>query len=283
MHLRSTALRAATLLRRNPRLFCRVMTAKLNTPRRVPPFPTVRRINSVLFEVGAPGSGAAQSMCFGSYAPLVVDAMKRWLRPGDVFFDVGANTGYLSAIAAGLVGTRGQVHAFEPVPQYFYQLKRLAELNPSHAILANPCAAGEADATRTIYLTRKAGQNTLIRTYKNASEITGTHETQVVRLDSYIENKGIDQVTLIKIDVEGYEFHVLKGLERYLHRASSRPPIICEIAPRAYPLIGSSLSDMAEYMKGFGYSAFDIADGTSATDIRTLKHVDDVLFLPRTA
>lgn len=283
MHLRSTALRAATLLRRNPRLFCRVMTGKLKTSRRAPPSPTVRRINGVLFEFGATGRGAARSMYFGSYAPLVVDAMKRLLRPGDVFFDVGANAGCLSAIGAGLVGIRGQIHAFEPVPQYFSQLERLAELNPSHAILANPCAAGETDATGTIYLTRKAGQNTFIRTYKNAVEITGTHETQVVRLDSYIESKGIDQVALIKIDVEGYEFRVLKGLEHYLHRASSRPPIICEIAPRAYPLIGSSLSDMAEYMKGFGYSAFDVADGASPIDICALKHVDDVLFLPRPA
>ena len=58
-------------------------------------------------------------MYYGSYAVPIVETMKRTLRPGDTFLDVGANIGYLSAIAAGLVGVTGQVHCFEPVPDYF--------------------------------------------------------------------------------------------------------------------------------------------------------------------
>lgn len=283
MHLRSTAMRAATLLRRNPRLFCHVVAGKLGTSTRMPPLPAVRRVNGVLFECGFAGRGAVRSMYFGSYAPLVTDAMRRLLKPGDVFFDVGANVGYLSAIAAGIVGIRGQVHAFEPVPKYFARLRRLAELNPAHAIFVNACAAGETDETRTIYLTREAGQNTLVPTYKDTVEITGGQKIQVIRLDSYIEEEGIGRVALIKIDVEGYEFHVLRGLERCFRRARHLPPVICEIAPRAYPLIGSTLSELARYMDDLGYSAFDVADGTSAVDVCAMRCVDDVLFMPRAA
>ena len=85
-------------------------------------------------------------MYFGSYALLVIDAMKRFLRPGDIFFDVGANIGYLSAIAAGLVGTQRASSRFEPVPAYFERLQRLAELNPNTRFVANSCAAGEIPA-----------------------------------------------------------------------------------------------------------------------------------------
>src|SRR5580692_3629744 len=119
MHLQTTASRAVTLLARNPALFCRVAIAKINTARRMPPLPAVRRINNILFEYDLGDYRGTAPMYFGSYAPLVINAMKRYLRPGDTFFDVGANIGYLSAIAAGLVGRNGQVHSFEPVPVYF--------------------------------------------------------------------------------------------------------------------------------------------------------------------
>lgn len=243
--------------------------------RPVPANAKARRMNGVLFDC----SDAPEY--FGSYAPLVTHAMHHLLKPGDVFFDVGANVGYLSAIAAGLVGTQGQIHCFEPAPQHFERLQRLAELNPHHTIIANACAAGDVDSTHTIYLTRAAGQSTLVGSYKKHEQIVDSQEARVVRLDSYIDRSGIDRVALIKIDVEGYELPVLKGLEVYFRRAGRRPPIICEIAPRAYPLLGRTLFELVRYMADFGYSAFDLADATTPIDICSMDCVDDVLFLAR--
>jgi FkbM family methyltransferase len=254
------------------------MAGKLGTMRQVPANPA-RRMNGVFFECG---SRREASMYFGSYAPLVVDAMRRLLRPGDIFFDVGANVGYLSAIAAGFVGTRGQVHAFEPASEHFVRLRRLAQLNPEHTVVANACAAGETDTAATIYVTHEAGQSTLVRSYKRPDDIACSREIRIIRLDSYIEQAAIDEVALIKIDVEGYELPVLKGLERYF-QAGCRPPIICEIAPRAYPLLGKTVSELSQYMSGFAYSAFDVADGTTPVGLSSIDCVDDVLFLARRA
>jgi hypothetical protein len=97
MHLQARASRAATLLAKNPALFCRVMIGKLNATRPMPPLPAVKRINNVLFEYDLGDYRGTAPMYFGSYAPLIIDVMKRYLRPGDTFFDVGANIGYLSA------------------------------------------------------------------------------------------------------------------------------------------------------------------------------------------
>lgn len=221
-------------------------------------------------------------MYFGSYAPLVVDTMRRLLRPGDTFFDVGANVGYLSAIAAGFVGTSGKVHAFEPAPEHFVRLKRLAQLNPQYTIIANGCAAGESETQATIYVTHEAGQSTLVGLYKCPREISRAEKVRVIRLDSYIAQVGIDRVALIKIDVEGYELPVLKGLEGYF-RAGRRPPIICEVAPPAYPLLGKTVSELARYMSRFGYVAFDVADGATPVDVCSIDCVDDVLFLAKRA
>lgn len=283
LHVRATAAKATTLLARNPGLFCRVMAGKLSAVRRMPPLPVLRRIKEVSFEYDLAGYHGTAPMYFGSYAPVVVDAMKHVLKPGDIFFDVGANIGYLSAVAAGLVGTQGQVHCFEPVPAYFARLKRFAELNPEYAIHANCCAAGETQTTRPIYVTKEAGQSTLVSSYRSAAEIERTEQIPLVRLDSYIESKGIDRVTLIKIDAEGYEFPVLKGLRNYLQSTGCRPAIICEIAPRVYALMGSSLRELVRYMEGFGYRALDLADGTSPVDLCAIRHVEDVLFLAKGA
>jgi len=279
MHLSYTASRAAVLLAKRPILFGRVLLAKLNTARRLPSLPARKRVRGVVFEYDLARYRGTAPMYFGSYAPLVTEAMKRYLRPGSVFIDVGANIGYLSALAAGLVGKRGQVHCFEPVPAYFERLENLAKLNPHHSIHPNCCAAGDASGICTIYVTREAGQNTMVPSYQPAFEINSTMEVPVRRLDTYIERQGIDRIGLIKIDAEGFEFPALKGMQGYFERSPHRPAIICEIAPRAYPLMGSRLSDFASYMEQYGYTARDLIDCATPVDLTSIEHVDDVLFL----
>jgi FkbM family methyltransferase len=279
LHLQATATRAATLLAKNPALFCRVMLGKIKTARRMPPLPAWKRINDVVFEYDLAHYRGTAPMYFGSFAPLVIEAMKRHLRPGGVFIDVGANIGYLSAVAAGLVGQRGEVHAFEPVPIYCDRLRRLAELNPRHKIVSNADAAGETPGTCTIYVTREPGQNTMVRSYQQPMEIVSTLEVPVVRLDDYMEARQIRRVSLLKIDAEGFELPVLKGLERYFSSTRERPPIICEIAPRAYALQGKKLADLAAYMSSHGYTARDLIDPGTRVDLCGIKQVEDVLFM----
>jgi FkbM family methyltransferase len=279
MHLQAAASRAATLLARNPALFCRLMLAKLNTARPMPPLPARRRIGKIVFEYDLADYRGTAPMYFGSYALLVVNAMQRYLRPGDVFLDVGANIGYLSAVAARLVGPQGQVHAFEPVPAYFVRLGRLAALNPEYLIAANPCAAGETPGICTMYVTLEPGQSTLVRSYKVEPEILSTIDVPVVRLDSYLKQNQIERVALIKIDAEGFELPILRGLRNYFESCRHRPAIICEIAPRAYPLMGRSVSELAGFMAEFGYTARDLVDGVTPVDLGAIEHVEDVLFL----
>jgi FkbM family methyltransferase len=279
MHLRATASRAATLLAKNPVLFCRVTLGKLATARPMPALPARRKIGEVYFECDLAGYRGTAPMYFGSYAPLVVATMEKFLRSGDVIFDVGANVGYLSAVAASLVGTQGEVHAFEPAPEYFARLRHLAEMNPRHAIYCNPCAAGDTAGNAEIFLTHEAGQSTLVPGYKTPAEIAGRREVPVVRLDRYAAERGISRIAMIKIDAEGFELPILRGMEGYFAQSAHRPAIICEIAPRAYRLSGGSPADLGAYMARFGYAAFDLVDGRTRVDIAALRHVEDVLFL----
>lgn len=281
MYLRTMASRATTLLSKNPSLFCRVLLAKLNTARRLPPLPAQKRIHDVVFECDLGHYRGTAPMYFGSYGLLIIEAMRRFMKPGDVFVDVGANVGYLSAFAAGIVGKRGQVHCFEPVPAYFDRLQRLVELNPEHSITPNCKAAGEEVGSCTIYVTREPGQNTMVLAYKSGPEVISTLKVPVVRLDSYLAERNINRISLVKIDAEGYELPILKGLQGFFERSRHRPAIICEIAPRAYPLLGRSICELADYMSSYGYGTYDLIDGTTPINLSTIEHVEDVLFLAK--
>jgi FkbM family methyltransferase len=278
MFLRATASRATTLLAKNPSLFCRVLLAKLNTTRSLPPLPAQKRIEDVVFEYDLGNYRGTAPMYFGSYGLLIVEAMKRLLKPGGVFVDVGANIGYLSAVAAGIVGKQGQVHCFEPVPTYFERLERLVELNPGHSITINSEAAGEAPGNCTIYVTREPGQNTMVPAYKSGPEIISTLNVPVVRLDSYFAERKINRISLVKIDAEGFELPVLRGLQHFLEGSKQRPAIICEIAPRAYALMGRTISELSDYMAAYGYAAYDLIDGKTPICLSSIQHVEDVLF-----
>lgn len=267
------------LLTKNPSLFGRILLAKANTARRLPRLPARKKIGEVTFECDLANYHGTAPIYFGSYALVLIEAMKKILKPGDIFFDVGANIGYLSAVAASLVGSHGQVHSFEPVPQYHGRLSRLAQLNPSHTIVANAFAVGDIPGQANIFVTQEAGQNTMIPSYKSPAEITSVMTVPVVRLDSYIAENGIGRIALIKIDAEGFEFPILKSLSSYFELSSDRPTLICEIAPRAYPLMGWNISDLAAYMARAGYTARDVIDPSKRVDMKSIAHVDDVLFL----
>lgn len=278
MHFRESASRAFTLLTKNPALFGRVLVTRASAVRPPVALPRTCRVGDVLFNLDPDNNPAAAAMYRAAYSPLVVDAMKRYLHPGAVFMDIGANIGYLSAVGAALVGPGGQVHSFEPVPRYFENLRRLAELNPAYSIVANQSAAGAAPSRAAILITHEPGQNTFVTGYKLGPDVESTLDVPVVRLDSYIEMQNIARVTLIKIDVEGFELPVLEGL-RGLFEKGQRPAIICEVAPRAYRLLGRSVAELNELIRRYGYSAWEIIDGKTRVNLHELRHVTDVLFL----
>ncbi len=278
MYFRETASRAFTLLAKNPPLLGRMLFAKAKAIRPAAGPMVQCRFGDVLFEVDSSLRVNAAAMRCAASCPLVVEAMKRYLRPGGIFIDVGANVGYLSAIAASLVGPRGQIHCFEPVPRYVLSLRRLVELNPRHFIVVSPFAVGAVAGVSNVHITREPGQNTLVAGYKSGAEVRASIEVPVVRLDSYIEAHELARIDLIKIDAEGFELPILEGLTGFFD-TGERPTIICEIAPRAYPLMGREIRELVQLMSRFGYSARDIIDGKTAVDLPALKYVTDVLFL----
>jgi|GEM_PF-4406551 len=76
----------------------------------------------------------AKSVYCGCFDYEIRRLIENYLKPGDVFLDVGANMGYFTAVAANVVGPQGQVHSFEPAFQYADYIQELIDLNPAYKI-----------------------------------------------------------------------------------------------------------------------------------------------------
>ncbi len=221
-----------------------------------------------------------KKMYFGIYEYETVKFLKSQLKPGDTFIDIGANIGFLSAIGAVCVGPKGQIHSFEPVPDYFSHLQKLANENPDYSINVNQYACGNVEGKSTIDLPNDGniGWNTMVPSF--IEEKKKSYEIEIHRLDNYIKGKNLHNVTLIKIDVEGYEFPVLKGLEEYLD-LNNNPIFLVEIVPGAYPLLGYTLDQLSKFLERYQYSCVSLTDQKSQVDIRTLSDTTNVIFFPQ--
>ena len=200
---------------------------------------------------------------FNLYRTGLIDNMSKKLKKGNIFLDIGANVGYISAIGAGLVGKSGQVHSFEPIPEYASYLKKMKELNSEYNILVNSCACSDKKGFSNIDVSAlDIRLNSMVPNFLVKSSVKENISVPVCRLDDYIRENNLRNITFIKIDTEGFELKVLKGLQKYFEntRSVDRPPIYCEIVPTVYPLLQLSLESLSNYMERYSYYAFDCRD-----------------------
>jgi FkbM family methyltransferase len=238
-------------------------------------------INNIIFEFDFNYDPVISQMYFGGYEIETIEIMKKYLKKGNIFIDVGANIGYLTAIGAGFVGTTGQVHSFEPVPKYFQRLNKIPNENSNYCIVTNPFALGEkkGELPLNISAVSNIGWNTLVPGFMPSNSIGEIINVPIQRLDDYIIEKNLKNIALIKIDVEGFEFPVLLGLSNYLSNQENRPPIICEIAPSSYPLMGYSIIELKNYMEKNGYYSCKLANPNKHIDIEKITQTTTILFL----
>jgi FkbM family methyltransferase len=243
-----------------------------------------KKFGDVIFSVDIENFGIdklyIQQIYFDCYQLDIIHIMKKHLKPGNTFVDAGANLGYFTAIGANLVTKMGEVHAFEPAIESFKTLKRNKEQNPDYKIILNNCAVGDVDEETIMTVTsgETSGASSIVEEVIGGQLSKKKIKVRVVRLDKYIKKNKIKKISLIKIDVEGYEFPVLKGLENYFRETDNYPIIICEITPSAYPALKQTRTQLIDYMRQFGYKPYNIANEKLKIDITKFKEGKDIIF-----
>lgn len=162
--------------------------------------------------------------------------VSRWVRehldpgPGELIIDVGANLGYYAVLFAQLGTRRHTVLAFEPEPYNYQLLTRNVELNGAGNVRAFRLALGETSEQRDLvmYKASNRGRHSLLDLH------AGSRTSVDVRsLDGVLEEHGLSRaaIRLLKLDVEGYEFFVLKGAEAAVRRCQY---IVLEYSPQYF-------------------------------------------------
>jgi FkbM family methyltransferase len=165
----------------------------------------------------------------------VEDKMLELLDPGDVVYDLGANIGWYSLLAARRVGPSGQVVAFEPAIENAAQLRRNAASNGFANIAVVPAAVSDRDGW-AMFLDRGSLEGRLDKDDDDAQakdranrirESRGRIPVPMVTLDAWIGEAEQAAPSLIKIDIEGAEIGALRGMQATLRTAM--PTLIIEL------------------------------------------------------
>jgi FkbM family methyltransferase len=180
------------------------------------------------------------------------------VRRGDTVIDIGANTGYYTLLFSHLVGVRGSVHAFEPVPPTFARLQAyMQRAGPGNVVLNNQALADEEKETALYLPGGDHGQAALTaHTFGSwtAEASVQTYPCRATTLDAYVATREVGALSFVKCDVEGAELLVLRGARQAIHRFN--PLLFLEVSRHWTADFSYEPADIARFLQDLGYSRF---------------------------
>ncbi|GAA4099344.1 FkbM family methyltransferase [Streptomyces hundungensis] len=192
---------------------------------------------------------------FGVWEPHMTHWLRQRLRPGDTFVDVGANLGVFSVLGSRLVGSAGKVVAIEASPAFHRGLLRNVALNHCDNVRAVNTAVSDGHRTLTFVLagSRNMGANSIVP-YDGPAE--SSFEMGAVPLSELLEPAEVARARVIKIDVEGAEGSVVRGLAPLLDDLRHDVEIAVEVTPDRMAQLGDSAGELLAVMREHGFHAY---------------------------
>lgn len=185
----------------------------------------------------------------------VRDVIRDSLSKGDCFVDVGAFIGYYSILAREYVGKEGKIIAFEPNPFNYQKLRKNIELNSFTNVVAENMALADKEGSLKLFKGKCPTSHSLVPGTQYTKEDYVT--IKAIPFDKYQEEHSVIP-KCIKIDVEGAEYYVLKGMERTIN--TYHPDIILEVHPEHLNNLGLGVEALLTFLEKRGYKLFNVHD-----------------------
>jgi FkbM family methyltransferase len=180
------------------------------------------------------------------------------IRPGWTVVEIGANLGYFTNLFQVLVGTSGQLHAFEPVPSTFQQLQSSLPKGGNHCTLYNLGTAKKTGEVTFHIPLNDHGQATMsphdCNTWKSRDieEVT----CSVIKLDEFRPISSLAKIDFIKIDVEGAELPSLQGAKCILKK--HKPILFVEVCKAWMKSFEYNAKELETFLRSLSYKKFEV-------------------------
>ena len=162
----------------------------------------------------------------GTYEMDLQRAIRDWVKPGMVAYDLGANVGYLSLMLAKQAGAAGKVFAFEPLPANQERLRANLALNPQLRVVLVPKAVAYKSGSHTFQVHASDDMGKLQGSAGRTAQYAGHIQVDTIVLDDFVYLERNPLPDVIKMDIEGGEALALNGMKRLLVEA--RPILFIE-------------------------------------------------------
>jgi len=205
---------------------------------------------------------------------------RRYLRAGMTVFDVGAYIGVYTCLMASLVGPKGAVHAFEPVPESFERLCGNLALNRLTNVVANRLALFSRAGSQQLHVYAPPFQSLSSVVHAERARAGGSlranpgMSVEAVRLDDYCRTRSVARIDLLKVDVEDAEHDVLVGAQGLLAEARIGC-LLFEVGVRAGQVVDRLRGD------GFQFFAVDPDGSLELIPEAAVAHLSNAVALHR--
>lgn len=191
--------------------------------------------------------------------------LEKIIKQNSIFIDVGANIGVYTLLAAAKI-KKGKIYSFEPVPKALDTLYQNIQINS----LQDKVTVVEKVASDKTGEERFKNFDISEYSHISSNQASDTIKIPAVKLDDFCKTKKIDRVDLIKIDVEGAEMKVLRGLEKYLVSGKVKH-LIVELNERNR-FFGESSNQIIEYLRNLNFRVYRL---DKENNLEELKQVDE--------
>lgn len=184
---------------------------------------------------------------------LEAAVIRRIVKKGQIVCDIGAHIGSYTLTLAKLVGSKGKVYAFEPVPENLLLLKRNVQLNSHKNVVVIDRAVASFTGKAKLYLSKTSSTDHQLYSSDKKRNLIWVKTTS---LDDYFKFHNV-KIDFVKIDVQGSEMKVLRGMQGLLKK-NRHITILTEFWPQGLRLAGDSAEDYLRSLAQLGFKILEI-------------------------
>lgn len=226
------------------------------------------RLHQVVFNLYE--DSVLSRIIYNGFEEQEINFITTTLKPDDIFLDVGSNIGLFSLIASNIVGEKGKVICFEPSPVTYKRLLENIKLNNFTNIDSRNIGLSDNTGLMTFY-TSKNGHDAWDSFAPSAdNKLENSIDVNVSTLDNELDTIDKTRISLVKIDVEGWEKFVLKGGETFLKTNS--PAVMVEFTEQNTFNAGYPIHEIFDIMQDWGYTWYRITSEGLVLEKKQLRY-----------